>query len=203
MSKDRPTIHPLAYGILAVLVASILSGASSSILPMGAAAEQKYPDRYSYEQQANRSLNKEEISKLFDLSHLLIDKNRSLRDRLFAPEKLVVLIGHRNAIPVLLAVLRDEKEDQDLRYRCLSAISRITDKTSIDILIETMTDQDPVIGARAWEQFWKITAQGKRFEIGSNTDLNVRKERAKISATWWAENREDGTIYWGMAFVEF
>ena len=204
MLKRRLPVRRAGDRIRVILISGFLTVANSLAVPASFAAEQKYPDMRTYEEHANRELTDEEISKLFELSNRLINKNNGSSDRWFIAEKLGKWsVGHKNAIPALLAVLRDETEDQRLRYKSLTSISRITDKTSIDILIETMTDEDPFIGARAWEQFWKITAQGKRFEIGSNTDLNVRKERANISAKWWAENREDGTIYWERAFMEF
>lgn len=83
---------------------------------------------------ADRALSAKELDLLLRLSDLLIDTRANRVDRGWAARDLGIL-GHKYAIPALVAVLRDESDNMGVRQRAATALSMIRDKRTVEYLI--------------------------------------------------------------------
>ena len=154
----------------------------------------------AYELSANRSLSAAEVAKIHQLSDIVIDKSLAGLQRRSAAKSLGLTVPHKIGIPALLAVLRDESDERDVRYACLTALSRITDERVINYLIETLSDDDARIASRAERQLWKLTDQQIPLDI--HAEPEVRSRQAEGWRDWWDKNRGKAQIFWWRAHVE-
>lgn len=132
---------------------------------------------------ADRPLDLRDLDLLLRLSRFLIDKRNDGAKRGTAAGNLGAL-GHQYAIPALLAVIRDEEDNSDVRARATIALSQIRDKRVVDYLID-MLDEN----LTAHYQLIKITGAGIGFGVEHDTAVKRQKLQAEWR-TWWNKNRE-------------
>jgi hypothetical protein len=101
---------------------------------------------------ADRTLSARDLELVLELSAYLVDKGNRWSAREEAAEDLGRL-GHRFAIPALLAVLRDENELAGVRQSCVLPLTNILHKQAVFHLIEDVLGSDSpdvVIDAHTW-----------------------------------------------------
>lgn len=74
-----------------------------------------------------------------------------------AAAKSLGLIGSREALPALIAVLQDEKAEDDVRREAAVALGAIGDAAALSILRGVLTARDPYLSRAAQEAIRKIT----------------------------------------------
>jgi hypothetical protein len=120
-------------------------------------------------------------------------------------------MGHAYCIAPLLAVLRDENADKNVRMYCVGALSHIADNRVVDPLIDALTDDDANVAGHAWHQLHKILRLGPYSSFAPDPfakpdpdlpkewrgDLPSRKQTAAKLRTWWKETRKNLVLFDG------
>lgn len=157
---------------------------------------------------ADRPLTLQELDYILRLSDYLIDKQNDWSSR-DAAANILGDLGHQYAIPALLAVLRDEKDNSEVRQRVVAALSKIRDKRVIGWLIEdALGSGENRLAMQALEDLPQLVG-GPNVQEGfdlmppppSDNLEAYRKENAKYLQkfyqhaqkawrAWWKENRD-------------
>jgi len=144
----------------------------------------------SCELDAHRVLSPAEKLRLSDLIKTMQNKHCKSLDRYEAARKIGIEIGHIEAIKPLLHTLENLEEEKGVRYRALTAISQITDKSVVPILLRFLDDPSATIRQRANEQLMKLSGSGMSFSFWDYIPKEERAESAKKWRDWWAKNEK-------------
>jgi len=111
-----------------------------------------------------------------------LETSRSWRKRAFAAEKLG-LIGSASALPALLAVIRDARdEDEDVRGAALRALARIKDPRAVPTLIEALASPETWLPPRIGEILVSIGEPAI-----APLQAELRRSRSEHTRMWAAE----------------
>lgn len=168
---------------------------------------------------ANRELSNEDRKNILALADFLIDKRFGRGPRESAAKDLG-RYGHSLAIPALLAVIRDEEDNIEVRKRAVLALGKIRDKrivmyiveegfgsgnnqlilSSMDALGGSLSDVPDKLKDASWYR-------GFRPPPGANTGLSATPEEIKtpvgseklepyldIWREWWRKNHNEVTL---------
>jgi len=177
-----------------VLAPQLIAVISFSGLLMAAQDDGKAPARstrapYLYEAAADRKLTPEQRERISVLGDLLIDKSKDFMKREDAARELGLELAHQYCIPPLLAVIRDRNENRGTRQKCVIALSQISDKRVIDLLIEALSEDEGNVVYQAARQLTGLTRQS--FVVEPSAPREVRqREMIDKWREWWARNRQ-------------
>lgn len=148
-------------------------------------------DRHRFDR-ADQTLSAEEAKRLAELMRKLEDRKVSMREREEAARKIGEELPHKSAIPVLAKVVKDTKDNRDVRYWALTALSQIADKSVIPLVIEALSDPTPQIRFRADEQLWKLAGERPHNVIVSSPDISSKELGTALSSwkKWWQKNKK-------------
>lgn len=97
--------------------------------------DEKFKDLDKYVKPAERILSSEEVTKLVELT-IKILQSKDWGERLDACREIAYDIGHKAAIPVLVAVITNPKELMYVRSGAIQALANIPDKEAIEKLLK-------------------------------------------------------------------
>lgn len=129
---------------------------------------------------ADRKLTPKERKEMDAAIQVLLDRKRKLEERKKAAEVLGYRIAHQEAIEPLKRIAFNKREERELRYWAVTALSLIADKRVIPLLIDLAIDDK--VGGRAAEQLRKLT--GMRLPPGIEPMKKGEKWR-----DWWTRNK--------------
>ncbi|MFO7907140.1 MAG: HEAT repeat domain-containing protein [Planctomycetota bacterium] len=149
---------------------------------------------------ADRKLSAKQKDCILRIGNQLLDSRNSSRR---GCARWLGDMGHAYCISPLLAVLRDEAEDEGLRAECVHSLSRIPDKRVADPIIDALADPQADVAGAAKEQLdkmfkfvggmepTKLPHEGIGHGIGwRSDDLDWRREIQAKYRAWWEKNRD-------------
>jgi hypothetical protein len=151
---------------------------------------------------ADRELSKEDRTFITRLSDYLIDKNYDWGDRVSAARWLGVF-GHRDGIPALLAVMRDENDMDEVRRHAAKSLSMILDKRNVRYLIENGLGSDnATVQLQAWEDLPQMvggpdefySTQYRTFYKPPPEDEEQLKEYIDVWLKWWKKHSKSAKL---------
>jgi hypothetical protein len=153
---------------------------------------------------ADRKLSAAELDELLAMSDVLISKREDPGRRRGVANRLGEDVAHKYAIPALVAVLRDPREDDDVRIKCVLALSWIRDKRVLDFLIDALSDSNSGVAFEAHSQLQKLTEQSFEYErFDEDPKSEMRQSLHKKWHDWWESHRDTATMTWENAHIQF
>lgn len=144
---------------------------------------------------AGRPLHLWELEALLRFADVVIDKRADHGER-HAAIRCLGMLGHKYAIPPLLAVLRDKSESFAIRDLCITALAATSDIRVVGLLINEMapiaeSDAGSLRVVRSIESVLRLlTRHEPVFEDGVlsliDEEMQIQRQNAWIS--WWREN---------------
>jgi len=137
---------------------------------------------------ADQKLSAQEATELVELALRIVDRKQPTPERKAAARRIGIHLPHKAAIPALLRIVRDSKDNEDVRYWALTALSQIADNSVITLLIDTLKDRAPNIRARADEQLKKLAGWKSPHSISVyRQDISAKELDLAVSSwrQWW------------------
>lgn len=184
---NRRTFYAMSVLALFVLVMSLVASADDE-------ADIVLDEAYS-----KRKLSAHEEAEIRRISDEMIDK--MLGEDRPDPVEMAEKYGHVQLLPAILALVRDESEDPEMRRRAAYALDNIADRRAVDEMVELVMDKDPDIARNTADSL--ITLSG----IGIGRGISIwdrngegRKKVYRDWKNWWKRNRETATLNWDEKF---
>jgi hypothetical protein len=155
----------------------------------------------------DRTLTTDELAFLVETSDLLMrkpsagstskqDLERINSKRRLAATKLGTQLGHRAAIPILAAILRDEGDDPAVRSAAANALAEIGDPLAVEILIENIPEGAGVGNSAEWAliRMMYVGVGRKKGDGFEELPPEKRLERQAQWRAWWNKNKDRFTL---------
>ncbi len=144
---------------------------------------------------ATRELTAKQKDCLLRMSDRLLDNRLGDFERRGVADWLATM-GHVYCIPPLLAVVRNPRDNGEVRACCVRALGKIADKRVMDPIIDALGDEENQLAGAAWQELVRMftwTRPGPDVppppgvEKGLGAAMARREETRDQWRAWWAK----------------
>jgi len=164
------------------------------------ATQPPFADWLNYK--ADKVLTVEEATQIVELSLLLVNKDKPVEQRRNAAESIGLKMPHRAAVPALIQVIADNKDELRVRSGAITALSQVNDKSVIPLLISAF--RYPDLRSRACEQLRKLYGYNNvpPFGLTPQSSEKEGEQVIKVWEDWWKMNEATSKPHRAMLLFE-